>query len=55
MVQQGHELPTEAIQVHAAICVMEDAFLSEPFKGRRMDYLVCHFNDTVAYVKGPQI
>lgn len=35
--------------------VAEDACISNPFKGRRIDYLISHFYDTVAYVKDLEI
>lgn len=55
MAQQGHRLPTEVTWVHVVIHVKEDACISDPFKGRRMDYLISHFSDTVAYVKDFEI
>lgn len=55
MVQQGHRVPTEVTWVHVGIRVKEDACISDPFKGRRTDYLISHFYDTVAYVKDLEI
>lgn len=55
MVQQGHGFPAEVAWVRVGVCVEEDACISNPFKGRRIDYLTSHFYDTVAYVKDLEI
>lgn len=45
MVQQGHRLLTEVTQVHIGVYAKEDCCISDPFKARRMDYLISHFYD----------
>lgn len=45
VVQQGHRLLTKVTPVHIGIYAKQDSCISDPFNGRRMDYLISHLYD----------